>query len=299
MEFEVHAMALQSQGESTPEPSPDSMPAPRWASAAARAESRRRAARDLAHALQAWPIVLLIGSTDVEARYRRSALGQLWITLSLAITVFSIGLVWAYIWKQPTREFLPYFAIGQIIWVYMTGVLSDATTIYVEHSGYLREVNLPRSTYLLSNIVKHTIILGHNALLLPPLFLIFGLAPSPHIVLIVPAFLVSVVFLGACSTVLAIGGLRFRDVPSIVASVIGILYFLTPVIWQPDALPQEFISYLPINPLAIFLELFRAPILGHAPPPHYWWIAIGLTVAMLLVAMRLFTTYRARLTFWL
>src|SRR5262245_37723124 len=110
----------------------------------------QRAKWDLSRALRAWPIVALIGTSDVSARYRRSALGQMWITRSLGVSVLSIGLVWAYIWKQPTQQFLPYFAVGQVIWIYMTGLITDSTTTYIEHATYLRELNLPRSTYLFS-----------------------------------------------------------------------------------------------------------------------------------------------------
>jgi ABC-type polysaccharide/polyol phosphate export permease len=264
-----------------------------------RANRHQRARLDLSCALRAWPIVALIGISDVSARYRRSALGQLWITLSLGITVLSIGLVWAYIWKQPIQEFLPYFAVGQVIWVYMTGLISDSTTIYTDHASYLRELNLARSTYLFSNTVKHLVILGHNALILPPIFVIFRIPITLHIFLFVPAFILTGLFLFACSTVLAIVGLRFRDVPSIVASIVGIMYFLTPVLWQLEALPPEFATYMHFNPLAVFLELLRAPILGQVPATNYWWIAIGLTTSVLLLSFRAFVHYRARITFWL
>src|SRR5262245_8620918 len=135
----------------------------------------RQARKDVMQALRAWPIVALIGVSDVRARYHRSSLGQLWITISHAVMIASIGLVWAYIWNQTVSEFLPYLAVGHIFWLYMTGLLADASTTYVDHATYLKEINIPRSTYVLSNLVKHLIVLGHNVVILVPVFLIFGL----------------------------------------------------------------------------------------------------------------------------
>lgn len=267
--------------------------------APSRAERRHRAKLDVLRAMRSWPVVILIGSSDVSARYRRSTLGQLWITLSHAVTVLSIGIVWAYIWNQPTHEFLPYFAVGQVIWLYMTGVLADSTTTYADHTAYLRELNLPRSTYLLSNMVKHLIFLGHNALILPLIFLVFGFHFSIQTLLFFPAFLLMTVFLFACTTVLGIAGLRFRDISSIVGTVISITYFLTPVIWRLDALPPSFTTYMLFNPFAVFLELLRAPILGQTASAIHWLIAFGLTIAALLLAARVFISFRGRITYWL
>lgn len=259
----------------------------------------QRAKWDLSRALHAWPIVILIGTSDVSARYRRSALGQIWITLSLGVTVLSIGLVWAYIWKQPTQQFLPYFAVGQVIWTFMTGLITDSTTTYIEHSTYLRELNLPRSTYLFSTMIKHLIILGHNALILPPIYIIFGVPFTLEMLLFPPAFVLTALFLFGCSTMLAIVGLRFRDVSSIAGNIVGIMYFLTPVLWQLDTLPPEFATYMHFNPLAVFLELLRAPMLGQTAPTNYWWIATGLTMLVLILSFRVFARCRARITFWL
>jgi lipopolysaccharide transport system permease protein len=148
-------------------------------------------------------------------------------------------------------------------------------------------------------MIKHLVILGHNALILPLIFVIFRVPVTLHILLFVPAFILTGLFLLACSTLLAITGLRFRDVPSIVGSIVGIMYFLTPVLWQLDVLPPEFATYMHFNPLAVFLELLRAPILGRAPTLNYWLIGVGLTTTVLLFSFRMFVHYRARITFWL
>jgi lipopolysaccharide transport system permease protein len=92
---------------------------------------------------------------------------------------------------------------------------------------------------------------------------------------------------------------RFRDVPMIVTSLMQIAFFVTPVMWRADQLTARGQLVVHWNPLAAYLELLRAPLLGQPPSPQ----ALGMAVGMLLVLTGLFLlTYvkvRRRIVYWL
>ncbi len=177
---------------------------------------------DLYRALTGWPVILLIGLTNIKARYRRSRIGQFWITISMSVTVLTIGIVWAYLWKMSIEEFLPYIAVSYVIWLYLTGVIADSATVFSAQAHYLREIRLPISSYLFADIVKHLIILGHNLLILIPVYLIFGSPFTIHSLMLLPAFIVVTTALVAISMIISVIGLRFRDVSSLISSIIQI-----------------------------------------------------------------------------
>jgi hypothetical protein len=58
-------------------------------------------ATDMIEGALQWRLWYLIGSGEMRRRYARSRLGQLWIILTSAIAVSTIGLVWSYLWAQP------------------------------------------------------------------------------------------------------------------------------------------------------------------------------------------------------
>ena len=66
-------------------------------------------------------IGLTLGWQDVRQSYRRSALGQLWITIGMAVTITTIGLVFGLIFGTPMQIFLPYLASGIIMWGLVSG----------------------------------------------------------------------------------------------------------------------------------------------------------------------------------
>lgn len=258
-----------------------------------------RAMEDIAGGVARWNLVVLLGASDVASRYRRSILGQFWLTLSNALLIVAIGFVWANIWKQPLAEFLPYLAAGHVFWLLMTTSLTDASTTFATSASYMKELNLPRSTYLLANIVKHLVILGHNIVIVPAVFIVFGIWPSATTFLVIPALLLTVATLLAASFWLGVAGLRFRDVPGIVGSLMMVLFFLTPVIWRQELIDPHLREWLVINPFHVFLELLRAPLLGQTPKPEYWLIGLAIFAFNAAVGFLVFAKWRRWITFWL
>ena len=71
-----------------------------------------------------------------------------------------------------------------------------------------------------------------------------------------------------------------------VNNLMRVVFFLTPVIWMPEMLGLRS-TYLDLNPFYHFLELFRAPLLGHSPKLLSWVVAFGAALIGWPVAVRL------------
>src|SRR3954469_9365864 len=71
--------------------------------------------RDLRDGALSWHIWGHLGWQDVKLRYRRSKLGPLWLTLSAAIFIASIGLLYGGFFGQTSTDFVPYLAVGFIV----------------------------------------------------------------------------------------------------------------------------------------------------------------------------------------
>ena len=92
---------------------------------------------------------------------------------------------------------------------------------------------------------------------------------------------------------------RFRDLPQIVASLMQIAFFVTPVMWKQDQLPREASWLVDINPLASLLRLVRDPLLGTVPERSAYLMGIGVMLAGFGVAIPFFARFRSRIVYWL
>src|SRR5689334_17341702 len=72
--------------------------------------------RDLLSGIWDWPMWTTLGWNDIRQRYRRSVLGPFWITISMAVFITLLGVIYSHIFKIELQTYLPYLALGYIIW---------------------------------------------------------------------------------------------------------------------------------------------------------------------------------------
>jgi ABC-type polysaccharide/polyol phosphate export permease len=98
---------------------------------------------------------------------------------------------------------------------------------------------------------------------------------------------------------LAIICVRFTDVKHLINSSIQLLFYITPVIWQPHFLSEKYQDYLLLNPLYWFMSILRDPLIGSEINIFPWLLTLG-TLVLAIVAIPIFVgKYVRRLIFWI
>ena len=276
--------------------SPDRGPMPR---APTMAQHLQLAWRDVSVGLIDWRVWLLLGMNDIRQRYRRSRLGQFWITLAMATTIVSLGLLYAYLLHQPLEQYLPYLGTSFVVWGLLSGIVLDACSVFIASEGFLRQVPMPKSVFVHRMLVRNVVTFLHNLVIVPPLFIIFEVQPSWAWLVALAGlvlFLLNGIWIGLfLGTICA----RFRDMPQTMASIMQIAYFLTPVMWQRTQLPPKWRHLAELNPFQAFLSIVRDPLLGEMPPIISWEVAGVVTVVGFAVTAIFFSRFRARIIYWL
>lgn len=263
------------------------------------AQHLKLARTDFIVSLKSWRMWLLLGMNDIRQRYRRSRLGQFWITMAMATTIGSLGVLYAYLFKVPLAQYLPYLGASFVIWSLISTIVLDACTVFIGAEGYLRQVPLPKSVFVHRMLVRNLVIFFHNVIILPPLFLIFHVPIGwtfPLAFAGVFMILLNGVWIGLfLGTICA----RFRDLPQIIASLVQVAFYLTPVMWRPVQLPPRIAHLAAFNPFQAFLEIVRDPLLGLPTPPMDWIVAAAVTVIGFAGTTFVFARFRARIIYWL
>lgn len=98
---------------------------------------------------------------------------------------------------------------------------------------------------------------------------------------------------------LALLSARFRDVPQLVANVVQVLFFLSPVLWKADMLTPEKRFIADFNPFYHLIELVRGPLLGGPINLTNWVVSLALLFLGSLATFYLFAKFRSRVPYWL
>lgn len=240
-----------------------------------------------------------LGWQDVRLMYRRSVLGQFWITLSMAVTFVAIGGVFGLVFKSPIVEYLPFLGCGLVFFNFLTLILNDGAVAFINSEPFIRQLPLPPLIFFLRSVWKSFFVLLHNVVALVVLLAIFPQGFSPATLLVVPGVLVAGTGITGLALALAMLSTRYRDVPQILAAVVQVCFYLTPIVWLPDSLPiQAKDALLTWNPFYPLLEIMRQPLLNEYPSLRIWATALTLSVAFVLLGAVAYNWKRRQLPFW-
>ena len=254
---------------------------------------------DLREGLRRWELWWLLGMNDIRQRYRRSRLGQFWITLSMSVTIGGIGVVYAFLFNMSLRDYLPYLAVNMIVWVFISGILVDSGMTFMQAENFLRQERLPKTTFVMRLLVRNSLILAHNAVLIPIVFVAFGVSVSWEALLAIPGFVI--VFLNGFFVAIVLGIIcsRFRDLQQIIVNVTQVAFFVSPIMWQRQQLPQQHGYIVDLNPIAAHLAVVAEPLLGRVPSLLQYLTCLATTLVLALIVLPFFARYRERVIYWL
>ena len=257
------------------------------------------AQRDLRDGLAGCQLWTTLGWYDVRRRYRRSIVGPLWTTLSMAIFVAALGALYAKLFNRPAEVYVPHLTLGFLAWTFLAGVIGASCNAFVASERYIKEIRVPLSAFIYRMIWQQVIMLCYQSLVFVAVAVYFEIRLGPLALLSAAGlaiFLLNAVWVGLFMGVL---GTRYRDIPEIVNNIIRIVFFLTPILWMPDMISEERSLLLDFNPFYHFIELVRAPLLGGTPHAQAWLVALGTAAIGWPMALLLFARFKGRIAYWL
>jgi lipopolysaccharide transport system permease protein len=257
----------------------------------------RLAWRDLLDGLRAHRVWTMLAAMDIRQRYRRSIIGPFWITITMVIWILAIGPLYSHLLGIGANEFIPYVAMGIITWGLISGLLLDGANAFVSADNLVRSVKLPYTVHILRVLQRNLIIFLHNLLAFVPFMLWLGIWPQWRWLAAIPG--VALILMAAMPAAFLLGTLsaRFRDLQQIIASIVQLAFFLTPIFWKAEQLGARsyFADY---NPFQVMLEVVRKPIVDGIPGWEDYAKMLLLIVVLYVCAAPFFSTYRRRLAFW-
>lgn len=255
--------------------------------------------KDIRASMLHWRFWFHLGLEDILKQYRRSFLGPVWISLNTAVFIVAFGLVGSQIFRIELKDYIVYFCLGHVAFMFISSLVNEGCHTFIAAEAFLKQTPYPKLAFVLRVVWRCTITMAHNLPVMLAVLLLYGDLGAIRTGLLVLGFaltLASAVLLVTClGTVCA----RFRDVPLLVASVMQISMFLTPVMWKPEQLSPAATVLVHSNPLAAFLEILRTPLMGGVPSPQAYTMVLTVLGVLLLGFFTLFLHSRRRLIYWL
>ncbi len=249
-------------------------------------------------------LIVVLVERELKARYRGTVLGYVWSLLNplLLLTVYSVVFTFVIPARVPSRVPYPLFLFtGLLPWLFASGALLDAAVVLLDNGPLLKKVMCPPEVFPAVTVVSHLV---HHLLALPVLLVAMaaaaaaGLMTFPVTALLLPLALVPWL-LAVSGLALLVGALavHFRDLKDLLHNVLSLVFFLTPIIYTPELVPEGPLRRLVLaNPVTPLVQVYREVVLvGTVPPIATWGWAAAVGAGCWLLGALVFARLRETL----
>ena len=136
------------------------------------------ALRDVWDGLAQWRLAVTLGWLDIKLRYRGSILGPFWLTLSTAVMVMAMGVLYAELFKMELQGYMPFLALSLVLWNTLSAIVTDACVCFTSAEGTIRSIRMPFLIYAGRAVVRNALTLGHNVVVIIGVFAYFNVWPG-------------------------------------------------------------------------------------------------------------------------
>jgi lipopolysaccharide transport system permease protein len=232
-------------------------------------------------------LMIAFAARDIRVRYRQTLVGVAWALLQpLAMTLVFV-IFFQLLGRNPSNSGTPFavtLCCGLIPWQFFTNGVSLCTSSLVTNQQIITKVYFPRMVLPISTLLAAGADMAVALLVLTGFFAFYSV-PLTWTVLILPFFAVQLLLMTlSLGLWLAAANAIYRDVEQAVPFCLQIMFFLSPVIYETEALvPPQWRTFFLLNPIAGIIEGFRWSLLGETPFP---WLATcsSLLVTTILLA---------------
>lgn len=240
-------------------------------------------------------LIKALVNRDLKVRYKNSILGYAWTWLDPLMSMFVFILIFEVILQFNIPNFPVYLLSALIPWTFFSNSISGSVGSITGNVSIIKRVYYPREIFPLTVMLSEGVNMFLGLLVLIPVILIFGIAITPKILLLpVPIVLLFVFTFGLCAAC-SLVNVFFRDMAYIIPFVLRLWFFMTPIFWDPvGRIPPEHLEkfmniYMPLNPMAVVMALFRAALMGREIPGlHFVGAALFWCVLSVWLGYRVF-----------
>ena len=187
--------------------------------------------------------------SDLKIKYRNSILGIFWSVIEPLLLLGVLFLVFSTMFKFDIENFPIYLLLGIITWNFFKNGTSIALGSLSGRSAFITNIYFPRSIPGLSAGITASIMLVTELGILGIFMIILNFSPPLTILYLIPILLLELFLIMGISLGLSVLNVKFKDTEFIWGVILSAGFFLTPIFYQFDMLPESVRNVLQFSPM--------------------------------------------------
>ena len=226
---------------------------------------------------------------EIRGKYKGSFLGVLWSFINPLLQVVVYAIVFPYIMRIQTDNYLVYLIIGVIPWNFFVTVINQGMITVRMNAGIIKKVYFPREILPLSVALSGLVNFFISSVIIILFCLFSGVGISWHIILF--PLIAIIQFFFSLGIVLAFSAINIyiKDTEYLIQFFLNLLFYATPILYQAELFPSTIRWILSLNPMTQIIMAYRNVFMYHALPGLKGFLyLIVLTIIIIFIGYKIF-----------
>jgi len=226
---------------------------------------------------------------EINGRYTRSRLGGAWIILHPLAQALVLAIVLSQLLGarlsgiESEYAYAVYLLSGTLAWNFFAETTANTISMFRERANLLKKINFPKICIPL--IVVGTALINHIILMVIVLLIVWGLGVVPtSALLFLPLFvLINLALALGIGLILSVFDVFARDVGHLWQVIIQFWFWLTPIVYVENILPEAVKQFMIYNPMYWITHSYQQ-VIAYGSIPNFQPLFIIIGIALLLLS---------------
>lgn len=225
-------------------------------------------------------VLKLLITRDLKVRYSGTIMGYLWTIVEPLMLSLIFWFVFGVIFNGRdvgADPYILYLLSGMLAWTWANATIGDSTRALRNEARLVRTVNIPREIWVLRIVGAKYVEFTLSLLVLGAFMVGYQRSPTWWVLAVPLAMVVQFALLSGIGLLLAPLTVLFKDLERLIRILLRMFFYLTPVLYSVNNIPEQVQDIYILNPMVGILEVYRAVIF---PELGVNYLALVISVAI-------------------
>ena len=221
---------------------------------------------------------------DLRTRYKGSILGFLWTFINPLLQLVIYTIVFSIIMRCDVDKFYIYLFIALIPWIFFTTAIQGGSTSIIYSKDLIKKVYFPRAIIPISVVNAAFMNMLFSMVVVFAALIVSGVGLSGYIVFLPIIMAVEYLFAIGLALIFSALTVYFRDLEHILGIVIMGWFYLTPIVYTMETVPEQYRGYFKLNPMTDIIAVYR-DILYYKQMPQFETLTVILVWSIVFIVV--------------
>lgn len=204
-----------------------------------------------------WVQIRELTIASIKSRYRKTWAGFLWVVLNPLLMFGAQSIVFRKIMKINVPDYYLFLLGGLLPWIFFTTTVQMGTPVFVTQAQLLKSFKINPWVVLGAQVMDSFVNFVASFLIIMLPFYFISEKSFTSLFLLPVAFLPLLVGTLSITITLSVLNVFYRDINFVMNFIFSLLFFLTPIFYPREWVPEQYMWMVDLNPVIYFIDPFR------------------------------------------